>query len=317
MGRSLSVWTTSVSLCLAGCATDVGVHREAVIHGRPASAAELYGTVAIPFGGLDGGPDGTSMCTGTLIRPNVVLSAAHCFFAHDENDEPTGTLAPLDELEVVAGARSVFEATAEQRYRVIDVRVAPGYDHVGFWNAAGDLGPVWSDLALAITDRPVTQVAVIPLLAADELQRFTAGSRVTVSGYGATRFVDDEALGLGALMLAELSVEGFSTTELSASAPSGADTCSGDSGGPAYFFVDDAPRVAAVTSRGSPEGGLLCGDGGFYTLPHAFEAWILDEVGPPSAQGGGCSVRPTRQAGLTLPAMLALAALALRARWRR
>lgn len=54
----------------------------------------------------------------------------------------------------------------------------------------------------------------------------------------------------------------------------GIDTCNGDSGGPAYVSGPQGFRLAGLTSRATREGSLPCGDGGIYVRPDQFAEWI-------------------------------------------
>ena len=55
---------------------------------------------------------------------------------------------------------------------------------------------------------------------------------------------------------------------------SGKDSCNGDSGGPAYVFVDNERRLAGATSRATDEANNSCGDGGIYVRVDAVADWI-------------------------------------------
>jgi endonuclease G len=305
--RWISVW--SLGLAMTGCGLDVASSEQTIVNGRPATQAELFGTVGIPIGN----PADGSNCTGTLIRPNVVLSAAHCFYQSGPDDMPTNDPVPLTDVQVVAGALSLDAATQDQRYAVTQMFLHPGYDNVGF-NADPSVGPAVNDIAVLVLDRNVTQVSVVPLLSANEQAMFGEGAAVVITGYGATSLEGGMPAGGGTLYIAENVITALSDTEFIASSETGADTCPGDSGGPAYLFVGDAPRVVGATSRADPEAQSLCGEGGVYTTAHAFEAWINAQVGPPGG-GGGCSVAGSRSTGAAL--VLALAGMLFAVRRRR
>jgi V8-like Glu-specific endopeptidase len=71
---ALCALTLSVS---AGCGDAeayeaIGSAEAGIVDGRPASSGETYSTVALID--IEYGP----FCTGTLVTPNVVLTAAHC-----------------------------------------------------------------------------------------------------------------------------------------------------------------------------------------------------------------------------------------------
>jgi MYXO-CTERM domain-containing protein len=56
----------------------------------------------------------------------------------------------------------------------------------------------------------------------------------------------------------------------------GLDSCSGDSGGPAFATLSSGETLlAGVTSRGF----VQCGKGGFYGIPYAALCWLNTETG--------------------------------------
>jgi hypothetical protein len=66
-----------------------------IVDGRLGTAEDLRGTVAVLAG--------PELCTGVLVAPDVVLTAAHCLFAYLPFGVPYRRL-DTDEIRVVAGA---------------------------------------------------------------------------------------------------------------------------------------------------------------------------------------------------------------------
>jgi hypothetical protein len=58
------------------------------------------------------------------------------------------------------------------------------------------------------------------------------------------------------------------------------DSCTGDSGGPAYIDVDGTWQLAGATSRATRNSRRECGDGGVYTRVAAYSDWIESVAGP-------------------------------------
>ncbi|WP_028913912.1 trypsin-like serine peptidase [Pseudorhodobacter ferrugineus] len=91
-----------------------------------------------------------SFCTGALIAPNLVLTAAHCLF-----DAKTGVRINPDEIEFLAGWRNGRAAA----YRGIKHAIA----HPEYVYGGGDkLTRVSFDLALLELDQPIRMVSIPP-----------------------------------------------------------------------------------------------------------------------------------------------------------
>ena len=115
---------------------------------------------------------GKSFCTGALIAPDLVLTAAHCMFDVDD-----GRPYRADEIEFLAGFRN-GRASA---YR--NVRTAIPHPDFSFTNDDRVMR-VGSDLALLRLDAPVTNVGLVPFSTASSPQR---GDEVGVVSYAHDR----------------------------------------------------------------------------------------------------------------------------------
>lgn len=206
------------------------------------------------------------LCSGTLIAPQIVLTAGHC-------------IAPDTDPAKIA----VYFGDTIYGHQIASVRryeVYPGA-------CVKDCQPDAYDFAFVEINEKVGGVDIIPLLTdQDEWNATMApGLPVTFVGFGAIR---DDSEGTPPLEKSELghkeavvsAIAGFSESGREFIAgEKGKDTCSGDSGGPAFVQLEDGSwRQVGVTSRGVRP----CGSGrGYYGVPFFVLTWLRDEAGVP------------------------------------
>jgi hypothetical protein len=211
-----------------------------IIGGEPVAAGGYPEVVAFMR-------DELTLCTGTLIDKDLVLTAAHCF----EKTINAGS-AGLGNIRVVVGSKSTTPGPLLTT-SIVQAKTHPMYwlDHRGAFDFAWvKIDPPLSSVIPAAL--PVNR-AELELALADTLAKNTPAEIV---GFGiSSRELREEASAIGLKNRAEIPIVLRTGVELFAG-NSAADTCSGDSGGPLFLRVPSSPRhpggrlLAGVTSRG-------------------------------------------------------------------
>ena len=166
------------------------------------------------------------LCTGTLIHPSVVLTAAHCIYSEDlENDDRNHP----ERLSITGGDRG-DDAMAD----VVEIAIHPAWKGVISNDA--------SDLALLALTQPITEISSVKLR---DYPSPSVGDDAVVVGYGDDPF--DDRVGTfhreGETKLLRISpyfMEIGGETN----------TCTGDSGGPLFTRQNGEWVLTGVTSYG-------------------------------------------------------------------
>jgi trypsin len=167
----------ALTLALA-CAALAALALPALAAAEPAAQASIVGGRAgsiaeFPFLSFIEAQEGKHgfACTGTVVAPRVVLTAAHCVESLDH-----GGLTPANQYALATGVTSPEEAQAENIFHITEAHVFPGFDP----------GTLHGDAGILILDRP-TSAPVVPLAGADDAALYAGGTTVQLAGWGLTR----------------------------------------------------------------------------------------------------------------------------------
>ncbi len=221
------------------------------------------------------------LCTGTLVAPNLVLTAAHCF-----SPAPNGSVK-IDFGDTISDPDFTLSST--------EWAVHPDFCLPD--DCDGDLHDfAWVRLPVDVDVTPIVPITD----QAEYDQVMVSGHSVVFVGVG-----EDEAMVTGTKREVTSTLTSFNDSgrEFRAGGD-GNDSCFGDSGGPALVQLDSGEwRLAGVLSRGGE-----CGKGGVYGVPLPELCWVRDSSGvdllPDGCEDCACvDIAPTRDEGCDCTAL--------------
>lgn len=236
----------------------------------------------------------TTSCTGTLIAPNVVLSAAHCFCEFDNTQRyldsadqcRAAKFRRVDGSKVdalgTAYRRVYFQHAGQRRIAKIEI-----HDEFHFPHA---------DLAIVVLEEPVIGIAPADIVSDQSIQTGETGvivgfgrhSRLDSAGQPLAMRAEDNEAGLKFWAQTKIGTcKGDDTkktlvcwtydTNESSILPDQGNTCNGDSGGPLFATRATGFVLAGVTSGGKDRN---CGpaDYSFDVDVFGFRDWIVSKL---------------------------------------
>lgn len=272
LGALLACTVLALLLSLPAVASAQGGAQASVIGGRAATIEEFPSLAYIE---AREGRSGFA-CTGTVVAPRVVLTAAHCL-----EDLERGRFTSAGNYAVATGVTTPGKALRENVFRVVETHVFPGFN-------PGDLR---GDAGILVLDRPTTATP-IALAGPADAGLYTGGASVQLAGWGLTRpNARDGADSLRATSMVvqspsfckqktrryypEFSVSQQLCTLDVPSKKSGG--CYGDSGGPIIGVrADGVPVELGVVSTGGPFCSTKLPN--IYTRADYISTWVAEWI---------------------------------------
>ena len=263
--------------------------RPLILGGLPA-APGTFGMMAFVVY-EDPGTGDTEVCSGTVVSPQLVLTAGHCAFntATGTEDQPAGYAVVTGSLDWTSPARQVSAVT-----RTI---LNPAYNA-----ATGD-----GDAALLVLGAPTTAPAVPLADPSADLSLVNAGTSAQIAGWGLTladTVPDQLQWGISVVQspayCGAQAAQGQMTFDVgrqicAIDAPSFADgTCNGDSGGPLLAKRADGTWVEVGITDFGP---VNCSTGlpDFFARGDSLSPWVtswIQAVDGPAAPSAPISTSP-------------------------
>ncbi|MEK6580603.1 MAG: trypsin-like serine protease [Bdellovibrionota bacterium] len=194
---------------------------------------------------------GNSLCTGSLIAKDIVVTAAHC-------------VSNATEMSVVF-TRDLAKSGVSAE--VLGAIINPNYDPFGSKDN--------SDIAVlqikGTLPRGYTSAAIMPTKT-----KLNNGQVVKLAGFGISNAFTH--VGAGVLRKVNVNVRdsAFSRSEVTLDQTRGKGACHGDSGGPAFVITKTGQlQLWGVTSRGAPDDTADdCAHGAVYTKINSHRSFI-------------------------------------------
>jgi len=204
------------------------------------------------------GPNGS--CTGTLVAPDVVVTAGHCSEIHPS--------------QVIANT----------------IDFTQGGEHVGVKSTTAY--PDWQhsyDISVVVLDQPITNITPRQLGTSCTFDHFARAMDVHLVGFGLTAADgtgDNTHLNEAMAPVVDPTCMGpYGCNKAIApggefvAGGDGTDSCFGDSGGPVYLDTPRGVIAIGAVSRGVNASSTPCGGGGIYVRTDKVIDWIEQTTG--------------------------------------
>jgi secreted trypsin-like serine protease len=200
--------------------------------------------------------DGRLHCTGTVIGPSTILTAAHCVQGYENQIGKFSFLIGSNIVQPTFGPVKISGyayPTGEQGFKF-------------------NQSSLEDDIALLYLPTPAQIVPALLHLGSPAWEDILSkGTSLIFVGFGYD-VIENEKIGVGIKREAAWAINSVENRRVYFSVP-GKNTCKGDSGGPAFMILGGKRIQVGITSGGAPD----CSTG-FETRVDAFQSWLKGRI---------------------------------------
>jgi secreted trypsin-like serine protease len=256
-----------LSIACSGGLSPTGQREQAIIGGTTDTGDP--GVVLVLSASEQTGSFGIFVCSGEVLSPHVVLTAAHC--VHPD-------LVGADAQFHVYPGTDLNDANSSTLRKVKEIHFHPDFDPSGV-NLNSDIGVVILTDALDVTPLRLNRAP---------LTQDSIGKEVRLIGYGIDTGSDTQGASAGIKRQTTSVLHGFDDFIVQVG-DSSHTTCEGDSGGPALLMIDNVETIVGITAYGDRRCAQFAFDTRVDLFADSFIQPYIDQFDSTGSSDGGTS----------------------------